>query len=115
MRDDHEPFTTDEPIGDEPAATSAARCSREGELAATRHERVLDVPADEAWELLGTSEGLERWLGDDVDLSVAAGERGTIRDGDELLLTEVESVEPGRRVSLRWWSEERGAAIVDLT
>lgn len=100
MRDDQQ-FESDEP------ATSEAE--------ATRHELVLDVDADAAWELLGSSDGLERWLGDDVDLEVTAGEHGTIRDGDELLLTEVESVEMGRRVSLRWWSEERGAAVVDLT
>ncbi|MBO9534467.1 MAG: SRPBCC domain-containing protein [Solirubrobacteraceae bacterium] len=80
-----------------------------------RHERELALDADEAWELLGTSEGLERWLGDRVDLDIEPGAEGTITDGDEQLLTEVESVEPGRRVSLRWWSEERGAAVVDLT
>lgn len=82
---------------------------------AVRHERNLDLSPEEAWLLLGTSEGLEQWLGDRVDLDIAAGEHGTIRDGDELLQTEVESIERGRRLSLRWWSEERGATAVDLT
>lgn len=123
MRDD-EQFTTDEPNAADLCADDRAgagdvhadeRAGNAPELAGTRHERVLELDAVTAWELLGSSEGLERWLGDDVDLDVAAGAQGTVRDGDELLLTEVESVEPGRRVSLRWWSEQRGAAIVDLT
>lgn len=80
-----------------------------------RRTRDLDLPADEAWPLIGTREGLEQWLGDQVDVDVAPGAHGTVSDGDELLLTEVESLEPGRRVSLRWWSAERGAAVVDLT
>lgn len=111
MRDD-EQFTTDEPTGN---ARATERADERPAPAGARHERVLELDADAAWELLGSNEGLERWLGDAVDLDIAAGAEGTIRDGEELLLTEVESVEPGRRVSLRWWSEERGAAIVDLT
>ena len=106
MRDD-----TDLPQHDHDEPGAGSPCADE----IARHERELDLSAEEAWELLGSSDGLERWLGDRVDLDVAPGAEGTIEDGDERLLAEVESVEPGRRVSLRWWSEERGAAVVDLT
>lgn len=100
-----EPREIDEHQATEPAAMTAP----------PRHERDLDLPLEEAWPLLSTREGLEQWLGDRVELEIDTGELGTIRDGDELLHTEVESIEPGRRLSLRWWSEERGAAVVDLT
>lgn len=115
MRDDEHPTT---PHRDEAISESrppSGSTPEQLEPAGARHERELELGADEAWELLGTSDGLERWLGDAVELEVREGAEGTIRDGEELLLTEVESVVPGRRVSLRWWSEERGASVVDLT
>lgn len=85
---------------------------------AVRRERELPVPADDAWALLRDAEGLRRWLADDVDLVVAPGESGSLRDGDEHRAVVVEEVEPGRRVALRWWADDRDeadGALVDLT
>lgn len=82
---------------------------------AVRRERELPVPAEDAWELLRDGDGLGRWLADDVDLVVAPGESGTLRDGETQRLVIVEDVEPGRRVALRWWDDTAGAAFVDLT
>ncbi len=84
---------------------------------AVRRERDLPAPADEAWELLRDADGLSRWLADDVDLAVAPGERGTLRDGDDERSVAVEEVEEGRRVALRWWTGDRedDATLVDLT
>ncbi|MDO9355843.1 MAG: SRPBCC domain-containing protein [Solirubrobacteraceae bacterium] len=82
---------------------------------AVRRERDLPCSADDAWSLLRDAEGLERWLADEVDLVVAPGEEGTLRDGDETRVVLVESVDEGRRLSLRWWSGEGEPSVVDLT
>lgn len=84
---------------------------------AVRRERELPVPAEDAWPLLEDAEGLERWLADKVDLTVAPGESGTLREGGVDRSVVVEEVEPGRRVALRWWTggDEADAALVDLT
>ncbi|MEN0015826.1 MAG: SRPBCC domain-containing protein [Solirubrobacteraceae bacterium] len=89
----------------------------EPELApgAVRRERTLGVPADAAWGLLRDADGLSRWLADDVDVVVAPGELGTARDADGAhRAVEIEEVEPGRRVALRWWTDEDDAAVVDV-
>lgn len=84
--------------------------------AAVRRERLLPVSAEDAWALVRDADGLSTWLADEVDLLVAPGERGTVRDGDgpsrEVL---VEEIVPGRRLSLRWWTEDGEPALVDLT
>lgn len=84
---------------------------------AVRRERELPVPADDAWQLLRDGEGLSRWLADEVDLVVAPGEAGTLREGDEHRSVAVEEVETGRRVALRWWTDDadEDGALVDLT
>lgn len=113
MRDDDLTPATDATVPQDERPGGAEPSGLDG--GASRHVRDLDLPIDAAWPLIATRDGLERWLGDTVDLEVEPGASGTIRDGDELLLAEVESIEQGRRVSLRWWSAERGARVVDLT
>ncbi len=100
----------DQPADDRTLATELAP-------GAVRRERDLPVPAEDAWHLLEDAEGLERWLADEVDLTVAPGESGTLRDGGEERSVAVEEVEPGRRVALRWWTgdDDADAALVDLT
>ncbi len=84
---------------------------------AVRRERELPVPAEEAWTLLQDADGLSRWLADDVDLTVAPGEQGTVRDGEVERSVVVEEVDEGRHVALRWWTSDApgDAALVDLT
>lgn len=120
MRDDDiTPATDLAPATDASTASAEQLGASSGagarDAGAVRRERELQVSSEEAWPLVGTREGLEQWLGDEVDVDLVPGASGTIRDGEEVLQAEVESIEPGRRVSLRWWSEERGATIVDLT
>lgn len=86
---------------------------------AVRRERDLPVPAEDAWELLRDAEGLSRWLADDVDVRVAPGESGKVRDGDLERAVTIDEVEDGRRVALRWSTAgDDGIAhetLVDLT
>lgn len=101
----------DHPADDHSTATELAP-------GAVRRERDLPVSAERAWDLLRDGEGLGRWLADDVDLVVEPGESGTIRDGEASRSVVVESVEPGRRVALHWWTDGGDAsegALVDLT
>jgi uncharacterized protein YndB with AHSA1/START domain len=104
--DDHDEPTPSIDLG-EPSAPS--------ETDVVRRERTLDCPTHEAWSLLRDAEGLERWLADAVDLVVAPGEEGTMRDGDETLVVLVDEVEDGRRLALRWWNGDGEPSYVDLT
>ncbi len=65
----------------------------------------LDSSVDEVWAALTRPEGLSAWLGDEViELDVRSGGRGTIRRADGAVRRiSVESVDPGRRLSFRWW------------
>ena len=65
----------------------------------------LDVSVDEVWAALTRPEGLSAWLGAEViELDVRSGGRGTIRRADGAVRRiSVELVDPGRRLSFRWW------------
>jgi uncharacterized protein YndB with AHSA1/START domain len=82
----------------------------------TRRERLLAATPNEAWALLRDADGLEQWLADEVDVVVAPGERGRMRDaGGEERSVLVETVEPGRRLGLRWETADGDTSLVDLT
>ena len=89
--------------------------SRPNVVETVRRERVLRCSIDDAWALLRDADGLERWLADEVDLVIEPGERGVLRDGDTVRDVVVESVEEGRRLSLRWWTPDGEPSVVDLT
>ena len=63
--------------------------------------RSADIPADadDVWEALVNGD----WLGDEAELDPRAGGEGLILDGGELRHVVVEAVEPGRRLTYRWW------------
>ena len=66
-------------------------------------DTILPVDADEAWELVGTEDGLRRWLAPEVELAVELDD-GTRRVGV------VERVEPPHELVFRWRSED-GPAV----
>lgn len=109
-RDDEIQQATDVPADLEPAASPAAPV--EGGV---RRERLLPGTIDEAWLMLRDAEGLERWLAERVDLVVAPGERGELHDDGVVREVLVESVDEGRRLSLRWWTGDDEPSVVDLT
>jgi uncharacterized protein YndB with AHSA1/START domain len=86
------------------------------EIGAVRRETVLDAPRDHVWSLVGSSEGLETWLADEVALdAIEPGARGTVtEDGEERHVT-IEDVEPGRRVALSWCAPGGEPSLVELT
>jgi uncharacterized protein YndB with AHSA1/START domain len=77
----------------------------------------LDHPVDDVWQLLATSEGLARWLGEGSAVDARPGgaldvddvETGVRRFGV------VDLVEPGARIAWRWWPEDGAdASTVEL-
>lgn len=68
----------------------------------------LDAPADEVWRVVSEAAELATWLGDEVALDVTPGARGRVVDGGVTRTVVVDDVEPGRRVSFRWWEEGDG-------
>jgi uncharacterized protein YndB with AHSA1/START domain len=82
---------------------------------AVRRERLLPAAREDAWTMLATPEGLERWLAEDVDVELRPGARGRMTvDGRERDV-EIEEVVPGRRLSLTWSGDGKEPALVELT
>jgi len=68
---------------------------------------VLETPREEVWAALTEPARLSAWIGAEVDLDVRSGGRGTARRGDGATRRiRVETVEPPRRLVLRWWPYE---------
>jgi uncharacterized protein YndB with AHSA1/START domain len=73
--------------------------------------RDVTLPAgpDAVWELLTRPEDLEGWLGAEVHLDPTPGAGGRVTDHDGTVHhLVVEEVEPGRRLSWRWWTDDEG-------
>jgi uncharacterized protein YndB with AHSA1/START domain len=90
----------------------------------TRHtverEIELPLPVEEAWDLLVDDDLLEDWLASEVDLVPEPGAPLRVREADG---TErvgiVDDVEPGSRLSFRWWPrsapEDESEVALELT
>ncbi len=75
----------------------------------------LEAEIDDVWEALVADEERGRWMGGDTELPAEPGGRGFIVDDEgrrrEVL---VEQVEPGRRLSFDWWSEDDAPSHVEF-
>ncbi len=72
-----------------------------------RREITLDQDAGDAWELISTAKGLERWLADEVEIEAVPGGALRTRTGERDARTgTVERIDAGRALSFVW----RGAA-----
>jgi len=70
-------------------------------------ELVLPAEPEEVWEALTSPERLAEWLANDVELDVTPGGDGVFRwESGEVRRAVVETVEVGRRLTMRWWDEE---------
>lgn len=65
----------------------------------------LDVEPDDVWHALVADHEREAWLGGSTEIDIAPGGRGFVTDPDgtrrDVL---VDEVEPGRRLTLDWWT-----------
>ena len=76
----------------------------------------LDVDRDAAWDLVGTRDGLARWLGGDVVLDPSAGAALRVRDDDGTeRVGRVVEVDVGRTLSFEWATDEGAASTVTVT
>ena len=72
----------------------------------------LDAPVEDVWAAVTEADALSSWLDGDVEIDprpagrVSMVERnGTVRRGT------VETVEPGRELVFRWWSDDGGSRV----
>jgi uncharacterized protein YndB with AHSA1/START domain len=66
----------------------------------------LDAPADVVWSALTESDAIADWFGGEVTLDPVPGGEGRFAGDDgEVRRARVDEVEPGRRLSWRWWTE----------
>jgi len=77
-------------------------------------ELVTTAPPDAVWAAVANAERLGEWLEADVELDVRPGGAGrfTFADGEERRAT-VETVEPGRELTFRWWRSGAPATTDD--
>ncbi len=76
----------------------------------------LDVDRDAAWELIGTADGLARWLGAEVELDPSEGGALRVVEHDGTVRTGVvRDVDRGRRLSFEWTDVDGRTSTVDLT
>lgn len=74
----------------------------------------LDLPADEAWRLIGTAEGWREWLVDEADIDVREGADGDVLDDDVRRAVRIETVEQGTRITFVWSADDGDVARVTL-
>jgi len=76
----------------------------------------LDVDRDAAWSLVGTQDGLARWLGGDVVLDPSTGAALRVRDDDGVeRVGRVVEVEAGRTLAFEWATDDGEASTVTFT
>ena len=74
---------------------------------AIEREVTLPVELEEAWGLLTRPDDLPGWLGAEVELDPTPGEAGRVVDHDGTVRRlVVETVDAGRHIAWRWWSDE---------
>jgi uncharacterized protein YndB with AHSA1/START domain len=87
------------------------------ECLAVRRELLLPFTREESWPLLGDRAELETWFADEVGFEIEEGASGPVRvaEGDRFAV--VDEVDPGRRVSFRWWdpAEPDAETLVEMT
>jgi uncharacterized protein YndB with AHSA1/START domain len=66
----------------------------------------LDAPADVVWAALTEDDSMSAWFGGRVTLDAVPGGEGRFDlDDGAARRGRVDEVEPGRRLSWRWWEE----------
>ncbi len=76
----------------------------------------LDLDRAAAWDLVGTRDGLARWLGGDVELDPAAGAALRIRDDEGVeRVGRVVDVDAGRALTFEWSDADGAASTVTFT
>jgi uncharacterized protein YndB with AHSA1/START domain len=74
----------------------------------------LDLPADEAWRLIGTAEGWREWLVDEAEVDVREGGGGEVVDDGVRRAVRIETVQQGARITFVWSADDGDVARVTL-
>ena len=88
-------------------------------MAATGIERTvhldeLGLSTDEAWRLIGTTEGWREWLVDHADVDVREGGDGEVIDDEVRRAVRIETMQEGVRITFVWSADDGDAARVTL-
>lgn len=76
----------------------------------------LDLDRDAAWDLVGTQDGLARWLGGDVVLDPTVGAALRVRDDEGVeRVGRVLEVDTGSTLTFEWATEDGTASTVTFT
>ena len=95
--------------------STAARPDDAGDPAVVRRRVDLDVDRAAGWELVGTGQGLSRWLGSEVEIDPTEGGALRVVEHDGTVRTGVvREVDLGRRLSFDWTDDDGRTSSVDL-
>jgi uncharacterized protein YndB with AHSA1/START domain len=84
-----------------------------GDEARARVDRTvdLDLGAEQVWRLLADDDARTEWFGGDTTIDVRPGGGGRVVDPDGTRWrVAVGEVDPGRRLTWRWWPDDGGPA-----
>lgn len=83
-------------------------CNDHDDVPQVTRTTVVPADADTVWSAVSDAAELEAWLAPSVELDITPGATGRVVDDDGVERTvEVDEVEVGRRVAMRWWPAAR--------
>jgi uncharacterized protein YndB with AHSA1/START domain len=65
----------------------------------------LDAPVDVVWSAITDEDAIADWFGGPASLEPVPGGMGRFESDGEVRHARVDDVEPGRRLSWRWWAD----------
>jgi uncharacterized protein YndB with AHSA1/START domain len=74
----------------------------------------LPVGTDLVWEAITDPAALEDWFGASVEWDLRPGGRAAFHEPDGDREGQVDEVEPGRRLSFRWWPTDNGDDVSEV-
>jgi uncharacterized protein YndB with AHSA1/START domain len=76
----------------------------------------LAAPAEVVWDAITDADRLSDWFGGRVALDPVPGGAGRFEDEDgEVRTARVDTVEPGRRLTFRWWGDADDSPITSVS
>jgi uncharacterized protein YndB with AHSA1/START domain len=75
----------------------------------------LDAPVEDVWSAITDEDAISEWFGGPATLDPVPGGAGRFESDGEVRHARVDDVEPGRRLSWRWWTDDDDGPITAVT
>jgi uncharacterized protein YndB with AHSA1/START domain len=75
----------------------------------------LDAPVEDVWSAITDDGAISEWFGGPATLDPVPGGAGRFESDGEVRHARVDDVDPGRRLSWRWWTDGDDGPITAVT